>query len=200
MVTDIARFKGIFTVRNVYIFIMISWVLPSLLLILPLTEIWGKFGYVAILATCNLFLDHTSQSFKLFLLLVRAVIPSAMIIYFYVVLYKITVASHKKMSEILNNASTYDIHSHQQEIHLTRMVGIIFIVFVVSYFPCTITGIIDWNTVLSKNFHMFCEISVYLGSAVNPLVYGLMNSQFRHAYKKLITCKALKPDRKVENL
>jgi hypothetical protein len=47
---------------------------------------------------------------------------------------------------------------------------------------------VDWNTILSKEFHMFCQISVYLGSAINPLVYGLMNSQFRQGYAQLLFC------------
>lgn len=66
-----------------------------------------------------------------------------------------------------------------QEMHLTKMMATIFLIFALSYFPCTVSTIIDWNTMLSKRFHMFCLITVYMGSAVNPLIYGLMNSQFR---------------------
>ena len=80
--------------------------------------------------------------------------------------------------------------------HLTKMMATIFIVFALSYFPCTISSIVDWNTVLSKRFHMFCLITVYMGSAVNPLIYGMMNSQFRLAYYTILLCRYCYPTEK----
>ena len=163
-----------------------TWVVPVLCLLPAVLEFWGKFGYVAMLVTCNLLLNHESQSFKLFLLIVRAVIPCGMIIFWYSYIYRVTRESHRHIARVVSNTRSFDLASHKQEMHLTRMMCVIFFVFIFSYMPCSITGIIDWNTVLSKNFHMYCALTIYLGSALNPIIYGLMNEQFRRAYLRIM--------------
>ncbi|XP_046558931.1 LOW QUALITY PROTEIN: G-protein coupled receptor moody-like [Haliotis rubra] len=191
MVTDLAAYKTIFVPSNISAMLMVAWILPLLGLTPAIVGAWGQFGNVPMLVTCNLILDHDSQAFKLFLLLIRAVIPSVLITFFYARIYSTTRASHRRMvrPSILN--SILDLHNQRKEMHLTRMMIAIFIVFAMSYFPCTVSSIIDWNTVLSKQFHMFCSITVYVGSAINPLIYGLMNSQFRRAYFSIVSCKKI---------
>ncbi|XP_050411878.1 G-protein coupled receptor moody [Patella vulgata] len=187
LILDPAGYKSIFAPRNLKIMIVVAWVFPVICLLPALTEIWGKFGYVAMLVTCNLMLNHESQSFKLFLLIVRAAVPCILIVYYYMMIYYTTRQSHLRMSRSISK-SAIEYNNHRKEMHLTRMMIIIFLVFILSYFPCTVSSVIDWNRVLSKRFHMFCIITVYVGSALNPLIYGLMNSQFRLAYFRLLSC------------
>lgn len=67
-----------------------SWILPALCLLPPLTRVWGGFDYVPILVTCNLLLDKDSKSFKLVLLVTRAVIPCILCAICYTSIYKTT--------------------------------------------------------------------------------------------------------------
>lgn len=143
------------------------------------------------LSSCNLALDSPSQSFKIFLLIVRAAIPCGLIIYFYNAIYSTTRASHEKLHCISYATNLMRQHNHKKEMRLTQMMIGIFIVFVFSYFPCTISSVIDWSQMLSKTFHMFCQTSVFLGSAINPLLYGFMNEQFRMAYYQILTCRIM---------
>lgn len=153
---------------------------------------WGHFGYIPMLSSCNLDLDNSSQSFKIFLLIVRAAIPCGLIIYFYSSIYVTTRASHQRLHHISRTGSNIMRQiNHKREMRMTRMMIAIFVVFVLSYFPCTISSVIDWTKVLSKTIHMFCQTSVFLGSAVNPLLYGFMNEQFRSAYYRILTCKVM---------
>lgn len=188
LILDPAAYKQQFTRRNIIIMLLVAWLVPVVCLVPALFGLWGRFGYVVMLVSCNLLLDHKSQTFKIFLMVVRAGIPCGLIVYYYARIYHATTISHRRLSRSNQVVSALQLHNQRKEMHMTRMMLMIFVVFILSYFPCTITGMVDWNTVLSKQFHMFCQISVYLGSAVNPLVYGLMNSQFRHAYVKLICC------------
>lgn len=188
LILDPGAYKQLYTRRNIVIMLVCAWVVPVACLIPALIGVWGKFGYVVMLVTCNLLLDHKSQMFKIFLMLIRAGIPCALIVYYYARIYHATTTSHRRLNRNKHALSTLDIHNQRREMHMTRMMLMIFLVFIISYFPCTITGMVDWNTVLSKEFHMFCQISVYLGSAINPLVYGLMNSQFRQGYAQLLFC------------
>ncbi|KAK3610621.1 hypothetical protein CHS0354_009080 [Potamilus streckersoni] len=188
LVHDIHSYKWTFQKKNMLLMIAIAWTVPVLLLIPPLTQVWGRFGYEHMLGICNLLLDHESQLFKLFLLVFRAGIPVVLITHYYVMIYRTTRSSHRRMEKISSRVGSLEASNHRKEMHLTKMMITIFLVFIVSYFPCTITGMIDWNHVISRRFHMFCAISTYIGSAVNPLIYGLMNSQFRKAYRRLLCC------------
>lgn len=171
--------------------------------------------------TCNLLLDHDSQIFKIFLLVVRTGLPVVLIVYFYVRIYLVTYDSRKRLLSThdlnnrgpfdskrlfstrndkntsanplfsrrhVNNRVSLDANLYKKEMHLTRMMSMIFLLFAVSYFPCTITGIIDWNHVMSKTFHMFCATTVYIGSAFNPVLYGLLNRQFRKSFVDMVQC------------
>lgn len=188
LVLDIGAYKQLYTERNIVIMIVLAWIIPILCLIPAVIGVWGKFRYVPMMVTCNLTLDHKSQLFKIFLMVFRAGIPCGLIIYFYARIYFATTRSHRRLSLSSRSLSAMDMHNQKKEMHMTRMMLIIFLVFVLSYFPCTITGMIDWTFILSKKYHMFCQISIYIASGANPLVYGLMNSQFRQAYKEIICC------------
>ena len=202
LVLDPGAYTELYTKRNIFIMLLVAWLVPVACLTPAIIGIWGTFGYVPMLVTCNLLLDHHSQLFKIFLMVVRAGLPCGLIVYFYARIYVATTTSHRRLhrnnrtfsafelSKHRNSRtfSAFELSKHKQEMHMTRMMLIIFLVFIISYFPCTITGLIDWSMILSKHFHMFCQISIYLGSAINPLVYGLMNSQFRQAYTEFICC------------
>ncbi|XP_071166936.1 G-protein coupled receptor moody-like [Mytilus edulis] len=191
LVLDPGGYKTLYTNRNITIMLVISWFVPVLCLVPALTGVWGNFGYVAMMVSCNLLLDHKNQLFKIFLMIVRAVIPCVLIVYYYVRIYHTTLRSHHRLKQKSRQLSSLGIHKQRLEMRMTRMMLIIFIVFALSYFPCTITGIVDWNTILSKQFHMFCQLSVCIGSAINPLIYGLMNLQFRNAYIRICCLKKL---------
>lgn len=167
---------------------MFAWTIPIICLIPAVVGIWGQFGYVPMMVTCNLTLDHKSQLFKIFLMVFRAGIPCGLIVYYYTRIYFTTMSSHRRLSVSRRTLSALDLHNQRKEMRMTRMMVIIFLVFALSYFPCTITGLIDWTSIMSKKYHMFCQISVYIASGANPLIYGLMNSHFRQAYREIICC------------
>jgi hypothetical protein len=188
LILDPGAYTELYTRRNIFIMLLVAWLVPVACLTPAVIGIWGTFGYVPMLVTCNLLLDHSSLLFKIFLMVVRAGFPCGLIVYFYARIYIATTTSHLRLHRNSRTFSAFGLRKHKQEMHMTRMMLIIFLVFIISYFPCTITGLIDWSMILSKHFHMFCQISIYIGSAINPLVYGLMNSQFRQAYTEFICC------------
>ncbi|CAL1536590.1 unnamed protein product [Lymnaea stagnalis] len=191
LVVDVSRYKQLFRKWNIVIMVAATWVVPVLFLQPAVFGAWGHFGYIPMLSSCNLGLDNSSQTFKIFLLIVRAAIPCGLIIFYYSAIYITTRASHQRLH--ISTTSNYMMrqNNHRREMRLTRMMIAIFVVFVLSYFPCTISSVIDWSRILSKTFHMFCQTSVFLGSAINPLLYGFMNEQFRCAYYQILTCRVM---------
>ncbi|XP_014784765.1 G-protein coupled receptor moody [Octopus bimaculoides] len=188
LVGNYHRYIDHFNQINIAAMLSVAWLLPLLCLLPPLLEVWGKFGYVERLATCNLFEDK--QYFKDILLLLRTLVPSIIIIYFYIGIYQASKASHLRMPSLKDSINSQQ--RERNEKRMTKMMLTIISLFILFYFPCTITAIIDLYYILSKPHHLFCRLCIYFGSAVNPVIYGLMNSQFSHAYKKLISCRLKK--------
>ncbi|GFR74988.1 G-protein coupled receptor moody [Elysia marginata] len=226
LVVDSQMYHSIFTRRNLALVLALTWLVPLLFLQPAAFRVWGHFDFIPTMSSCNLDLDSSSQTFKIFLLIVRAAIPSGLIIYFYTSIYIATRASRMRLQrssrgcnnnrnldvdpgkEFISSESSLDTtpansltelqasvparsREQKREMRLTRMMIAIFLVFVVSYFPCTISSAIDMTHILSKTFHMFCQTSIFLGSAINPMLYGFMNSQFRTAYYNIIMCSLI---------
>lgn len=198
LVLDPSTYRNLYTKRNIIIMLVLAWIVPIILLSPALFRVWGNFGYVPELVTCNLTFDENSRLFRIFLLATRALMPCVVIMYLYAMIFRATHRSHQRLQCVNRSVFiSYDARKHKnlkKEMRLTKMMMAIFIVFIISYFPCTISSIIDWKNTLSKNFHMYCVISVYIGSAVNPVIYGLMNKQFRNEYKNILTCSRVEHD------
>lgn len=63
-----------------------------------------------------------------------------------------------------------------------KMILVIFVAFLLTYLPFTIMNLADEQSVLDRNWYMITSLGFWSGSCVNPLIYGIMNRQFRAAY------------------
>lgn len=72
---------------------------------------------------------------------------------------------------------------------LLKMILVIFSSFVLCYLPITIT----------KTFHSALEVRalniagyilIYLTTCINPIIYVVMSSEYRQAYKNLLMCRS----------
>lgn len=83
---------------------------------------------------------------------------------------------------------TRDAKAKRNEWRITKMVLAIFLSFVLCYLPITVTKVAD-KDVNHPAFHIFGYIMLYLSSCINPIIYVIMNKQYRQAYKTVILCK-----------
>lgn len=71
---------------------------------------------------------------------------------------------------------------------LLQMILVIFASFLVCYLPITITklfhGAIDW-----RGLNIAGYILIYLTTCINPVIYVVMSSEYRSAYKYVLLCK-----------
>lgn len=70
---------------------------------------------------------------------------------------------------------------------VTRMCFTVFICFVLCFFPFIILNIVDKNNRAPQVLHMFSANLTWLNSCINPVLYAIMNRQFRQAYHVLLT-------------
>lgn len=81
-----------------------------------------------------------------------------------------------------------DAKAKRNEWRITKMVLAIFLSFVMCYLPITVTKVAD-KDVKYPGFHIFGYVMLYLSSCINPIIYVIMNKQYRQAYKTVILCK-----------
>jgi 7 transmembrane receptor (rhodopsin family) len=81
-----------------------------------------------------------------------------------------------------------DVKAKRNEWRITKMVLAIFLSFVVCYLPITISKIVD-KDVSVPSLHIISYILIYLSACINPIIYVIMNKQYRQAYKTILMCK-----------
>lgn len=93
--------------------------------------------------------------------------------------------SHSKIARIKD---TRDTKAKRNEWRITKMVLAIFLSFVLCYLPITIVKTAD-KDVSYPTLHIIAYLLLYLSSCTNPIIYVIMNKQYRQAYKTVILCK-----------
>lgn len=83
---------------------------------------------------------------------------------------------------------TRDAKAKRNEWRITKMVLAIFLSFVTCYLPITVAKIAD-NDVSYPVLHIIGYILLYLSACINPIIYVIMNKQYRQAYKTVILCR-----------
>ncbi|XP_011499149.1 PREDICTED: G-protein coupled receptor moody [Ceratosolen solmsi marchali] len=72
---------------------------------------------------------------------------------------------------------------------LLKMILVIFSSFLVCYLPITITKtfkeVIDW-----RGLNIAGYILIYLTTCINPVIYVVMSSEYRSAYKNVLLCRS----------
>lgn len=70
---------------------------------------------------------------------------------------------------------------------VTRMCFTVFLCFVFCFVPFLLLNIADKHNRAPQVLHMFCANLTWLNSCINPMLYAVMNRQFRQAYHLLLT-------------
>lgn len=70
---------------------------------------------------------------------------------------------------------------------VTRMCFTVFLCFVFCFVPFLLLNIVDKHNRAPRVLHMFCANLTWLNSCINPMLYAVMNRQFRQVYHVLLT-------------
>lgn len=74
---------------------------------------------------------------------------------------------------------------------VTRMCFMVFLCFVLCFLPFSLITVLDKHNSAPHVLHMVCANLTSLNSCINPLLYAVMNRQFRQAYKGLLSRAAM---------
>lgn len=115
------------------------------------------------------------------------VCPVVVVSYCYLKIFR-TVSNHQSNT----SQSIQGRASNIQEIKITRMMFVIVLCFTICWTPCYVTNMFDCfkaTFILPRAAYIIHSFAGASSSAMNPILYGLMNPIFRREYVKVLRCR-----------
>ncbi|XP_045452167.1 G-protein coupled receptor moody-like [Melitaea cinxia] len=206
MIAHHSWYSRVYRKHNIALMIVFSWMFSYGMQIPTLLGVWGKFDYDPELGTCSIVPDDNGRSAKTALFVIAFIVPAMLIFICYARIFWVVHSSeqrmrehqrtqHTKPSSTLNNGSdkrstikdTRETKARRNEWRITKMVLAIFLSFLVCYLPITIAKVAD-SHVHYPVFHITGYLLLYASACVNPIIYVIMNAQYRAAYAAALCC------------
>ncbi|XP_037779897.1 G-protein coupled receptor moody-like isoform X2 [Penaeus monodon] len=184
-------YPKIFTATNTAVTIACIWLLSVVLLLFPLLEAYGKFGYNDSTDECD-FVDSTErgQTPRNVMMFAGYFFPCGVIIVSYaLIFYKARMSSIKMKAFSQGNAQNTANKTAQRpavglrsrDIRIARTIAAIFVAFIICCTPVSVLHYLD------KTMHMPTTLLLlhplyWLQYCLNMFIYVIMNSQYREAY------------------
>ena len=170
------KYSSVFSLRFIVASIVLAWILAltaTLAVLLRGSGVRFHPGY----ATCfpNVRTKDIPVLFTVYTLC--AVLPCCIISLLY---YKIWIYIKR------HNAHMNESQVNLEELKLTR--SVVVGSFIVCYTPYVVVSSLDvlFELSLPRQFYFFTSIMIIIASCVNPLIYGVMNREFRKEFLKIV--------------
>ncbi len=194
-------FRMIFGQKLNICFLLFSiWSIPILTLFPAMIGVWGKLGYEPKTLFCSVLRDNSH--FNSFVALTGFIIPILFISFCYLRILCKVCSNHRKIAAArrqisMGQAGTSGAsHKEQREdLRYTKMMVAIFIVFLIAYAPYMINNLLDPHHD-HKVRGFYTASCVWLFPCLNPILYVLLNRQFRRAFLTILpyNCGKCNPD------
>lgn len=179
-------YDKIYQKKFIALMIAFCWAFSFALLIPTLAGKWGEFGYDEPTFSCTI-LKKDGKSPKKFLFVFGFLLPCIVIVVSYsCIFYRV----HKSRKNVEAHSPTSpaplmrQMSHRQDEIRLTRLMLIIFCSFLLCFLPLMIVNVFD-NHIRLPTIHVLASVLAWMSSCINPVIYAVMNRQYRQAYVRL---------------
>jgi hypothetical protein len=135
---------------------------------------------------CGFGRSRKTLTFKILtnlIVILDILIPLTIIIYCYFKVFK-KIREHKRNIAPSSNISS--LGPSVQEIKVTWTLFAVLLGYCLNWFPVLIVVVVSNLTEVPRQAHMIVTYGMASSSAINPMIYGVMNPAFRREYKKII--------------
>jgi hypothetical protein len=189
-VVYINRYRYMSKTRQVVISLSVCWIVPLFFTIPPSFKIWGAFHFQSSILACT-FDSSPEPSNRIATVTAGFLVPCIFITFCYARIGCVAYRSFKKTGYRKGTSS------HGKAVRLSLMMLCIFFIFFVGTLPYYIVNMMDRNY-LYPIHHIWTTVLGWILYCVNPVVYTLMDANFRAAYVKFFTCDCEKnPTRRI---
>lgn len=176
------KYERVFRLRNTILLCILAW-LVSVGLDLPNFFGWGGLGYDTKDLMC--IWDRTaSRSYTFFFPIVGIILPSVIVFINYMRIY--LYLKRKQHSGTHGSDRSSDRAERQKTIRITQGLFASFIFFLVCSSPYGLIVMIDIDDTFPRQVHMMAIVFVHMNSAINPIIYAVVNPAFRRGYLTLL--------------
>ena len=148
-------------------------------------------GYLYFKDDCTFFLHQAAEVvYCLYAIALYFILPSLLMPYLYGHILYVACTSYKKIKRTLDQNSKSS--SPRMQIKLSAMILLVYLSFLVTFFPYFGLFIIDLLGGQSNYWH-YQIVAYFLNfqGMCNFIIYGAVNPEFRSAYRRSLHCKAL---------
>ena len=161
----------------------------------------GILGSIAFAQHGNLFVFHpgkavcvslyrnliSTQIYTIFSSFTFVFLPAIVIIWCYTKVFR-SIRSHFRRLAAGKMSSTSTNNINPAEVVVTRTVFAIVIAFFICWIPCIVIDLVDItrDAWFDRRVYLAYTYFAYTSSAINPIIYGIMNRSFRVEYLKLL--------------
>lgn len=108
-------------------------------------------------------------------------------------LSQVSGALHRRSTRNKSSSRRHPGRMTAKDRKLLQMILVIFVSFIVCYMPITLVKSLSKEVDLGGAINILGYVLIYLTTCINPIIYVVMSSEYRQAYKNLLTCKQSSP-------
>lgn len=176
--------------RRPFVLLMVAgvWLFSFGWLVPPLLSLWGSLGWQPATSSCTILRDAAGRSPKMFLFLMGFTLPCLAIITCYSAIFYRVRSSRRAATSTSTPLSAArkavaTVRSQRRDdIQLTKTMLTIFVVFLVTFLPAVLANVLEERLPLPL-LHLLASVLSWTSAAANPLVYSLLNSQYKEAFR-----------------
>ena len=190
-------FQSIFSKRHTLFLLFLTWLLALALSSAPLLG-WSNFIPSKEKMMCVSMWKNTI-SYTIFITVTVFVLPSCVIIGIYYKIYQ-HIKSHEKVLKLYRIVSVNQAYYNQRrtnytkslfkDYQVTKLIWTLFIIFVASWFPYFGVNLIleSVESGIPRSVDAILTLTTIFNTTCCPIIYGLVNRQFRNGFWESICC------------
>jgi hypothetical protein len=164
--------------RQLVITLVICWLLPMVFTIPSSLRVWGAFHFQPSILSCTF--DKTAdQSNRVAMVTAGFIVPCLFILFCNARIGCTAYRSFKRMSRWSGTTP------QAKALRLSRMMLCIFLIFFLGTFPYFVLNVMD-KAFKYPIHHIWTTMFAWVLYCCNPIVYTLMDPNFRNAYKRFL--------------
>ncbi|KAK3715033.1 hypothetical protein QZH41_002677 [Actinostola sp. cb2023] len=180
------QYRNHFTKKKTVYLIVLTW---GLSLFAPTPYLASGSNFIFNPGKFFCYVDVDSLWFAIFLVVVFVAFPTTIIFFCYYKVFQ-TVQHHNKRF-----LHARDKKLSVQEIKIARTLFVIVVVFMTCWTPILLMDFIDTvrgDYSLPREAYTVYTFLATFSSAINPVIYGIMNPKFRKEYLRILLCKTIR--------
>ena len=191
-VVHVNKYRYMSGTKQLIISLVFCWMLPLVFTVPPSLKIWGAFKFQPSILACT-FDQTTDPSNRIATVTAGFIIPCLFIVFCYIRIGVAAFKSFKRMSKWKSNTP------QKKAFRISAMMLCIFFIFFFGTFPYFVLNVTD-KTYKYPIHHIWTTMLGWLLYCLNPVVYTLMDHNFRTAYRRFLMGECEKtPSRRISN-